>query len=463
LPHQFIHLAAIHALLKANMRHGAHTLSWPELWTDLHNPNILWQILAITLSIGIAFGVTYAVGRLWKRESALSARSGMGFASFGPVAWPLLALAMIALAKPVLAKWQHVNLLKFALPLIGAFALIRVVFYALRRIFLRDGQAGNVLFLFERAFATIVWLGFAIYITGMWPNLVAYLDDTVIPVGRHEISLLLILQAGLAIGATLIIALWAGAVLEERLMRMENMHSSIRTVLARSARATLILFAILISLSLAGIDLTVLSVFGGALGVGIGLGLQKIVSSYISGFVILLERSLAVGDMVNVGTSYGQVTQINTRYTVVRSLDGMESVIPNEMLVSGLVQNYSLSDRRLRVATQVTVGYDTDIEELIPALVELIACIPRVCTEPAPHGLLLRFGADGLELEFGFWIQDPENGKGNLLSAVNRAIWKELQQRGVSVAYPQREVRVLNSALPARITPEAKLEQKQTA
>lgn len=445
------------------MRHGVHALSWPELWADLHNPNVLWQILAIAGSIGIAFGLTRAVGRLWKPESKLSSRPGTALASFGPVAWPLLALAIIALVRPVLAKWQHVNLFKLALPLLGAFALIRLVFYAMRRIFLRDGQTGNVLFLFERAFATIVWLGFAVYITGMWPNLLAYLDDTVIPVGRHEISLLLMLQAGLAIGATLILALWSGAVLEERLMRMDSVHSSIRTVLARSARATLIVLAILISLSLAGIDLTVLSVFGGALGVGIGLGLQKIVSSYISGFVILLERSLAVGDMVNVGNSYGQVTQINTRYTVVRSLDGIESVIPNEMLVSGLVQNYSLSDRRLRIATQVTVAYDTDVEQLIPALVDVVVRIPRVCAEPPPHGLLLKFGADGLELEFGFWIQDPENGRGNLLSAVNRAIWKELQLRGVSVAYPQREVRVSNLAMPTRLPPGTKLAEQKTA
>jgi small-conductance mechanosensitive channel len=374
-----------------------------------------------------------------------------------------LAVAMIAVVKPLLAKWQHINFLKLALPLIGAFALIRLVFYALRRIFLQDGQSGNLLFFFEKAFATIVWLGFAVYITGMWPSLLNYLDDTVIPVGRNEISLLLIAQATLAIGATLIVALWAGAVLEERLMRMDSVHSSIRTVLARTARATLILLAILISLSLAGIDLTVLSVFGGALGVGIGLGLQKIVSSYISGFVILLERSLAVGDMVTVANCYGQVTQINTRYTVVRSLDGIESVIPNEMLVSGLVQNYSLSDRRMRVATQVTVGYDTDVEELIPALVDVVARIPRVCQQPAPHGLLLRFGTDGLELEIGFWLEDPENGKGNLLSTVNRAIWKELQQRKVNVAYPQREGRVLTSNPAVRITPQTVLEEKQTA
>jgi small-conductance mechanosensitive channel len=439
------------------------SLSWADLWSDMHDPTIFWQVLVIAGSVALAFGFTRGVQRLLKSRRDHLADSGIRLGSFAPVAWPLIALAMIALLKPVLARWHHVNLLRLAIPLIGSFALIRLVFYALRRIFVRDGQSGNILFLFERAFAALVWLAFAIYITGMWPGLVAYLDDTVIPIGRHEVSLLLILQATASIGATLIIALWAGAVLEERLMRVESVHSSIRAVLARTARATLILLAVLISLSLAGIDLTVLSVFGGALGVGIGLGLQKIVSSYISGFVILLERSLAVGDMVNVSNCYGRVTQINTRYTVVRSLDGIESVIPNDLLVSGVVQNYSLTDRRLRIATQVTVSYDTDVESLLPALVEVVSQIPRVCQDPAPHGLLLRFGADGLELEIGFWIEDPENGKGNLLSAANRAIWQTLQDRRVNVAYPQREVHLLSKASVSENSTQIKVNERQTA
>jgi small-conductance mechanosensitive channel len=439
------------------------TLSWSELWADLHNANVLWQILAISVSIVLALGLTHAVQKLVKPSTDQAASSKLRLESFAPVAWPLLALAMIVMAKPVLVKWQHVNLLGLAIPLIAAFALTRLVFYALRRVFLKDGQSGNILLILERAFAVLVWLASALYITGMWPGLLAYLEDTVIPVGRHEVSLLLILQATVAIATTLIVALWAGAALEERLMQMESVHSSIRAVLARTARATLILLAVLVSLSLAGIDLTVLSVFGGALGVGIGLGLQKIVSSYISGFVILLERSLAVGDMVTVGNCYGKVTQINTRYTIVRSLDGIESVIPNEMLVSGMVQNYSLSDRRLRMASQVTVGYDTDIESLLPALVEVVSAVPRVCKNPAPHGLLLRFGPDGLELEIGFWMEDPENGRGNLLSMVNRAIWKELQGRKIYVAYPQREVRMLNAPSSLSMTPSLDVGEKQTA
>jgi len=199
-----------------------------------------------------------------------------------------------------------------------------------------------------------------------------------------------------------------------------------------------------------GIDLTVLSVFGGALGVGLGLGLQKIVSSYVSGFVILLERSMAVGDMVSVDKYHGRVTQINTRYTVLRSLDGIETVIPNEMLVAGAVQNYSLSDSRIRIATQVTVGYETDIEALLPLLSQSIATMSRVLADPPPMAMLTRFGADGLEVEIGLWISDPENGRGNLLSEVNRQIWRTLQEHKISVPYPQRELRLVDNRSLAR-------------
>jgi len=354
----------------------------------------------------------------------------------------MAAFVLLAAARMVFLKWQPAPLLTLALPVIGSLALVRLVFYLLRRVFMRGGRAGGMLVGFETLFAMLVWLGLAVHLTGLWPDLIAYLERTSIPTGRHQTSLLVIIQAIASIGATLIVALWLGAVLEERLMKFSTIHSSARLVMARAGRASLILVAILLSLSLAGIDLTVLSVFGGALGVGIGLGLQKIVSSYVSGFVILLERSLAVGDMVSVATFYGQVTQINTRYTVLRSLDGIETVVPNDLLISGAVQNHSLSDRKLRVATQVTVAYETDVEALLPRLVETVRDIPRICHEPGPHALLTGFGLNGFEVELGFWIEDPENGKGNLLSIVNRAIWRVLNEENVKIACSQYEIRM---------------------
>jgi small-conductance mechanosensitive channel len=221
---------------------------------------------------------------------------------------------------------------------------------------------------------------------------------------------------------------------EQRLMRLDSMHSSLRAVLARVGRGLLILIAVLISLSLVGIDLTVLSVFGGALGVGLGLGLQKLVSSYVSGFVVLLERSLTIGDLVSVEKYSGQIVQINTRYTVLRGGDGIEAIIPNEMLVSQPVQNFSLSDRHTRISSSFKVAHGTDVIRLLEAIPVVLAKLPQVLEKPAPSALLLSMGPEGLEIEAAVWIDDPMKFKSNTQSAMNLALLKLLNEQEVHLS-----------------------------
>ena len=417
-----------------------------DLWADLHDPSLLWQIVTLAACIGAGSLLARLVRSKVTAQGIQLRVMRLDAESFGRVVSPLLALSFIAIAKPILAQWHHINLFRVAIPLVGSFALIRLAFYMLRRIFAYGGKAGSLLLTFEKVFATIVWCGVALYITGLWSGLLQYLEQIVLPVGRKQVSLLTIAQAGVSVLVTLVIALWAGAVLEDRLMRMETVHSSMRVVAARMGKALFILLAVLLSLSLVGIDLTVLSVFGGALGVGLGLGLQKIVSSYVSGFVILLERSLAIGDFVMVDKYFGQVTQINTRYTIVRSMDGIETIVPNEMLLSSTVQNYSLTDRTLRLGTRIIVSYRSDIEQVLHLMEQAASGVERVLKDPKPQALLLKFEPDGLEVELGFWIADPENGRGGVLSNVNRAIWKILQEYHIEVPYPQREVRIIGAA-----------------
>jgi len=417
-----------------------------SLWLDFSNlqyPGLLWQVGVLIFCLAAGWGMSLALTRLFAQQDVKIGVLGLKAERFSRVLSPVLALVFLVLAKPLLALWYHVNLLRVAIPLVTSFVLIRLAFYVLRRIFARGGKVGSVLLLFEKLFATLVWLGVAIYITGLWPDLVDYLEEFVIPVGRKKISLLVVSQAAVSVIVTVILALWLGASLEERIMQLDTVHSSMRAVMARVGRALLILIAVLVSLSLVGIDLTVLSVFGGALGVGIGLGLQKIASSYVSGFVILLERSLAVGDMVTVDKYYGQVTQIKTRYIILQGLDGVDSVVPNDMLVSSPIQNHSLTNKTLRLATHITVSYQTDIEKVLQLLEQVVASVQRVSHNPAPLAMLSKFGADGFELEIGFWIEDPENGRMNVISEVNRAMWKTLQIHNVSIPYPQREVRII--------------------
>ncbi len=409
-----------------------------NLADDLRDVNVLWQIGAVVC----CFFLAWLAHRFLRRMIPPSGPIKLGVESFSRVLLPTLVLLFLLVAKAILGKWQHTNLLSLLFPVVGSFALIRFGFYVVRHTFSRDGKIGDFLAIFEKLFAGLVMLGVALYFTGLWQELFSFLDDTVISIGRNKISLLEILQAIASVIVTLIVAMWASAALEARLMRLPSMHSSLKVVFSRLGRAALIVVAILVSLSMVGIDLTVLSVFGGALGVGLGLGLQKITSSYLSGFIILLDGSMSIGDMISVDKFNGEVTDIKTRYTVLKGMDGGESIIPNEMLVSNPVQNYSLTDRSVVMTTDLTVAYKTDLEALLPQLVEATASVARVSQDPGPSAYLMKFGADGLDLRVGFWIADPENGRTNVLSEVNRAIWKTLQLHAIELPYPQRVITV---------------------
>jgi small-conductance mechanosensitive channel len=208
-----------------------------------------------------------------------------------------------------------------------------------------------------------------------------------------------------------------------------------------------------------GIDLTVLSVFGGALGVGLGLGMQKIASNYVSGFVILLERSLTIGDMITVDKYYGKVTHINTRYTVLQGLDGVETVLPNEMLISGAVQNQSLSNPSVQLTTSVTCWPTAASSRSCCRCSRSCRCrCARVLEQPAPGVALKKFGNDGYEIELGFWINDPHNGRGGVISEVNKALYALVQSGQIKLAYPARDTRLIDAHIAnilSDIAPEA--------
>jgi small-conductance mechanosensitive channel len=425
-----------------------------DLIEDIRDPGMLWQVFAIAVCMALGWAIARQMRAAFSRRNVHQSALAFGVQQlaiehFARMIGPLLMLALLAGAKWLLAKWFHVNLLRLALPLFASFAVIRTSFFLLRRVFARQGQVGAAILTFEKIFALLVWLAVALYITGMWPEVLGYLEETSLPLGRNKVSLAAILQGAISVVVLLMLALWAGAALEDRLMKVQGMHSSLRVVTARLGRAVLIVVAVLLSLSMVGIDLTVLSVFGGALGVGLGLGLQKIASNYVSGFVILLERGLAIGDMITVDKYYGQVTKINTRYTVLRGLDGIESVLPNEMLVSGAVQNHSNAKHQLHLSAHLTVTYDSDLRQLLPLLEQVAGSVPRVLADPAPGATLIKFGPDGLELEVGFWIADPENGRSGVVAEVNKKIWEMFESGHVKMAYPMRDTRFVDERIAA--------------
>jgi small-conductance mechanosensitive channel len=433
-----------------------------DLLDDLSRPGMPWQIGSIIASVLIGLLVTRLVRGWWQRRRGVADAAHTGVDSFARVVMPLLVVALLSLAQFVLHKYRfNTNIVKVAIPIFWSLALIRLAFYLVRRVFARRGQLAETFVTFEKVFVLLVWLAVVLYITGLWPDVVEFLGSYRLQYGPKKndfVSVDDLLQGIITIAVMLMLALWAGTALEERLMGMTALHSSLRVALARVGRAVLIVGAVLASLRWVGIDLTVLSVFGGALGVGLGLGMQRIASNYVSGFIILMERSLSIGDMISVTNFTGKVTQINTRYTVLQGLDGVETVVPNEMLISGTVQNQSLSNRRVRAGTKVTVAYGSDLDVVMPLLIAQAASNPRVLEEPAPGCSLARFGPDGYELDLGFWIADPENGQGGVASDINKKIYALVSSGQVKLGYPSLDTRLLDSHIAsavARITKSA--------
>ncbi len=431
-----------------------------DLWADLQQPDIIWQLATVAFCLAAAWLLErWAIAR-WqsppagsdagspapaRRTGLLSAQGAR--AALGRVVFPAFAAVLVMLARPLLAIWHHTNLLQVTLVLLAALAVVRGIVHVISKIARTPSVTA-----FERLLVTLVWVAVALYITGYGSDVIALAESVLIPVGKQQVSLWTIVSASFWVMATLLAALWLGGVLEARLLAVDAGDMSVRVVLGRILRAVLLLMAVLIGLSLVGLDITALSVFGGALGVGIGLGLQRIASSYISGFVVLLERRVRLGEFITIDKYHGQVTEIRTRFTVVRSAEGWESIVPNEMLMANPVQNFSMQAAS-RLKTAVTVAYGTDLDVLLPRLAAIAGAHPKVLADPPPAAFLQAFGSDGLELEIGFTLSlaDPTVGRQAVRSDVNRAILAALRSEGIEIPFPQREIRILNPA-PAEYT-----------
>jgi small-conductance mechanosensitive channel len=404
---------------------------------DLRDWRVVWQVTVVAVALGLAWWIDRRVAaRFAAGSNAAAGRIGIG--GLRRIAFPLAALVFVMTGRGLLRNSHAVHLLDLAVPLLFSLLVVRLAVYMLRLIF-----TGSWVSTFERFIAWTVWIWFALYVSGFAHRITQHLDDLAFHVGKHKISALLIGQGVLSIGVTLLVALWIGRILEARLMGADSLDINLRVVLTKIVRAGLIVLAVLIALPAVGIDLTLLSVFGGAVGVGLGFGLQKIASNYVSGFIILLDRSLSIGDIVTVDNRSGQLTRMTARYVVVRSADGTEAIIPNESIIASTVVNHTHSDPKVRVGVPVQVAYGTDLDLATGLMKEAAAAHERVIAEPPPNVLLTTFADSGINLELGVWIADPQNGTGNLRSDLNFAIWRAFRAHGVEIPFPQREVRLI--------------------
>ncbi|MBK5103666.1 MAG: mechanosensitive ion channel [Burkholderiales bacterium] len=410
-----------------------------KAWIDLHDPQVAWQF-AILL---VFFALAWAVGRALRLDRVAADgiwRFGVG--GLRRILFPGVALILLAVSINLLKHWIEVDLLRLFVPLLLALLLVRIFFYLLRQAF----PQGSVARSFERATAILVWGALALHIAGVLPDVINFLDEITFHIGKEKYSLWLALQGLFWVVITLLGALWLSGVIEARLMRAESLHSSLRVVFSRLSTALLLVLAVIMVLPLVGIDLTVLTLFGGAVGVGLGFGLQKIASNYISGFIILLDRSIRIGDLITVDNFYGEVKNITTRYVVVRALDGREAIIPNELLIATTVLNHSYSNRQIRLGLDLQIAYRSDLQRAMQLMEEAARKHPRALADPPPTAFLIRFADSGVDLELGVWIGDPENGTLSIRSEIYLDIWRAFKEAGIEIPFPQREVRILPNA-----------------
>ena len=355
------------------------------------------------------------------------------------VLFPLLLLCLGFGARAVLDRYINIAVLDLAVPVLLALVAIRTGVKVLQVAF---SQARWVRAL-EQTISWMAWLAMVLWVSGVLPALLNALDQISWKVGNSHLSVRNIIEGLLTAGVVMIITLWMSAGIEARLLRSATGGElSLRKALSNATRALLLFVGLIVALSAVGIDLTALSVLGGALGVGIGLGLQKLAASYVSGFVILTERNLRIGDFVKVENFEGVITEINARYTVVRGQTGRESIVPNEMLLSTRVENLSLADAVVAQSTQVLVAFDSSADVVIDLLKAAALAQARVLKDPAPSVQLSQFAADGLEFTLVYWINDLPNGQGNLRSDVNLAVLQALRDHGIAIpaAAPARAV-----------------------
>ena len=372
----------------------------------------------------------------------LGAAARLGVDGFHRLLFPLTGIGTLAAARALYgALHQPPVLMHLVIAMLVAMGVIRMTVYALRQVFSPAGWLST----FEFLIGLTIWTAWALHALDILPEVIDWLDHQQVALGKQKLSLWALMQGGAWVLVTLIGAIWLSGSVERKLMRAP-LDSNLRIVLARLSKVALMFLALMITLPLVGIDLTALSVFGGALGVGLGFGLQKIMANYVSGFIILLDRSIRIGDLISVGADRGQVQQITTRYTVLRSPSGVQSIVPNETLISSVVQNEGLSDREVRMAITVQVGYADDVERALAILEECARVHERVLPEPAPRAFLHSFGDSGINLELGMWITDPENGTLGIRSAVQLEILRRFRAENIEIPFPQREIRVLNPA-----------------
>lgn len=357
------------------------------------------------------------------------------------VAFPMSMLLYLLVTRFIIEQFGiNVTVLDIFTPLLLSMAAITLSIYILRTGF----SPSPALKAWEGFISLSIWVLVALHLIGWLPDVIDGLDNLAINFGDSRFSLLSILQLLTAIVFFAVMANWLTRLIESRALLSPHINPSMRVMLTKISKFSLYGLAFLFALKSVGIDLTTFAVFSGAIGVGIGFGLQKIFSNFISGFILLFDRSIKPGDVITVGNRFGWVQSLHARYVVVKDRDGVETLIPNENLITSEVTNWSYSDRAIRQRIPVQISYNNDPEVAMKLLLEAAIDKPRILKSPEPAARLIGFGDNGIDLELRIWINDPESGIASVVSDVNLSIWKSFNENNISIPFPQRDVHVVS-------------------
>jgi small-conductance mechanosensitive channel len=399
-------------------------LAWLEMLVRAESLQVL---AAFAVCVALSWWLVWGVRRAFA-DHALSILLGKRL--IDGVLFPAVLLGLTFVARTLLTRDHPLALFDILLPVCISLALIRLSVKVLQ-VALSEAPCVRV---WERTISWLAWLAVVLWVTGILPLVLEELDQIRWKVGGTLLSVRTLIEGALTAGAVLIVTLWVSAALESRLLKSATGSDlSLRKVISNTVRALLMLVGLLVALSSVGIDLTALSVLGGAVGVGMGLGLQKLAANYVSGFVVLAERSMRIGDRVKVDHFEGRITDIKARYTLIRSPTGHESIVPNEMLISQRVENWSLADAKASQSTTVLVAYEAPVDQVMELLLQACRAQPRVLADPPPLVGLSALGAEGLEFTVSYWFEDSHCGQLSLRSDINLAILRTLRAHNIEI------------------------------
>ena len=397
----------------------------------------LIEFLILLASVLLSY---YFVADNLKRFVSNKAKSKILKDGLARILFPLCSIILIGVAQTITSLFFTQGVLLLGQKLLIALLIIRTSVYLVRYL----TNQNSIIRSLENVISIIIWILFLLQISGILPQIIDALDNITFKIGAQKLSLLVMIQAVFAIFIAILVAMTISKFIENKLLKTSQLDPNARVMLGKVFRIFLYFVAVVVSLSSIGINLTFLSVLGGAFGVGLAFGLQKIASNYVCGFIILMDKSIHIGDILLVGEHYGVVTLIRSRYTVLRKLDGIEVIIPNETLISENIINHSFSDRKARISIEVQISYKSSVDKAFEIMLDAAKSEKRVLKDPEPATYLRGFGDSGIDLLLSFYIVDPEEGSWGLKSDINRKIWKKFQEEGIEIPYPYRTVEIVN-------------------